>query len=306
MAIGILLISGIAIGAKLGEKITNNITPNSVTTIATGNQKVKQLTFNPPSMDHLPKGADGEEIHYGYQLVDSTNDLLPENVGNNLSCSSCHAGAGLNENVSPLVGVSSTFPQYRPREGKEFTIEDRINGCFLRSMNGQKLENDSKEMKAMVAYFDYISQGVPKNANRPWAKPNSIDNLPVPNINDGKELYGTSCISCHAADGSGTGANTGPALWGENSFNDGAGLGRLSKMAGFIQNNMPIGQENTLTDQQAADLAAYILSQERPVWKGHEGDWPKGGRPNDIITKEKREQMRNGNINWDEVLKVNP
>jgi len=41
----------------------------------------------------------------------------------------------------------------------------------------------------------------------------------------------------------GTGANTGTALWGDNLFNDGAGIERLTKMAGFLQNNMQIGAE---------------------------------------------------------------
>ncbi|SDZ81646.1 thiosulfate dehydrogenase [Thalassobacillus cyri] len=105
-------------------------------------------------------------------------------------------------------------------------------------------------------------------------------------------------MSCHASDGSGTGPNSGPELWGENSFNDGAGMTYLSKMAGFVKRNMPIGQENSLTDQEAADVSAYILSHERPLYQNHEKDFPHGGRPDDQMNKERREQIRNGNFDW--------
>ena len=118
-------------------------------------------------------------------------------------------------------------------------------------------------------------------------------------------MYQQSCIACHAGDGSGTGSNSGPALWGEGSFNDGAGLARVTKMAGYIQNNMPFGAEKTLGDQEASDLAAYILSQDRPEWKNHNKDWPNGGRPKDIMTKELRQQVQDGTIDWDEVLGKN-
>ena len=136
---------------------------------------------------------------------------------------------------------------------------------------------NSDELEAMVAYFAYISEGVPIGAKREWAGTSDMKNVPIPNVADGEELYAQSCIACHAADGAGTGANTGPALWGDNSFNDGAGMARMSKMAGYIQNNMPIGAAGTLTDQEAADLAAFILSQDRPEWANHEKTGQKAG-----------------------------
>ena len=76
----------------------------------------------------------------------------------------------------------------------------------------------------------------------------------------------------------------------------------MSKMAGYIQAYMPFGLPGTLTDQEAADLAAFILSQDRPKWGKHDTDWPNGAKPSDIMTKERRDQIQNGTINWDEVL----
>lgn len=69
---------------------------------------------------------------------------------------------------------------------------------------------------------------------------------------------------------------------------------------------MPPAEEPQLTDQEAADLAAFILSQERPEWKGHDTDWPEGGRPTDIITKDRREKIREGKFDWTEIENVIP
>lgn len=264
--------------------------------------KADWLNYQPPSLDDVPEGPLGEAILYGYNLINESHIYLDEYVGNQLSCSSCHAQAGLDQHSSSFVGVAAVYPQYRPREGIVFTLEDRINGCMLRSMNGKEIPHDSPEMRAMVAYLTYISQGIPIGADIPWRELNNMDDVPIPNIDHGRELYAQSCASCHAIDGSGTGANTGPALWGDNSFNDGAGLTRMSKMTAYIKRNMPIGQEGTLTDQEAADLAAYILSNDRPLWPRKDEDFPYGGRPTDFIDQERRDQIRNGTIDWEEVL----
>src|SRR5690625_2679025 len=245
-------------------------------------------------------------IQYGEEIFNETNVVLPENVGNELSCQSCHADGGLSDSSS-LVGVVADYPQYRPREGIVFTLEDRINGCMIRSMNGEMIQNDSEEMRALVAYMTYISEGVEIGQERPWVTVNSMDEVPEPNVEHGEELYEKkNCLTCHGDDGQGTGANSGPALWGENSFNDGAGMGRLTKMAGYLQNNMPIGAEYELTDQEAADLAAYILMHDRPVWEGHDEDFPNGNRPTDIITQDRRDQIQKGEFDWSEIDNIVP
>lgn len=276
--------------------------------------QVAGITHTPPSLDDVPEGPLGEAILRGYELTNDTSNVLRAEASsvedgeqriNQLSCTSCHAGAGLDENSSSFVGVSAVYPMYIPRSGQVVTLEERINGCMVRSMNGQKFADDDEDLDAMVAYLTYISEGIPTGAELPWRNLNSMENVPTPNVEDGEAMYQQSCIACHAVDGSGSGSNSGPALWGEGSFNDGAGLARMSKMAGYIQRNMPIGAENTLTDQEASDLAAYILSQDRPEWKNHAKDWPNGGRPSDIMDKERRNQVKDGSINWDEVLGKN-
>lgn len=262
------------------------------------------LAYDPPSMDDLdPENPMTEYIVYGQKIFNETDTALDDYVGNQLSCASCHADGGLSKSSS-MVGVTTQFPQYRAREGVVFTLEDRINGCMLRSMNGERIPTDSKEMRAMVSYLTYISEGIEVGEDIPWRMLNTMKEIPYPSVENGEKLYAEkNCITCHGENGEGIGANTGPALWGDNSFNDGAGMARMVKMAGYIKNNMPPGDEE-LTDQQAADLAAYILSQDRPEWEGHDTDWPNGGRPTDIMDKERRERIREGSFDWSEIDNV--
>lgn len=266
-----------------------------------------ELAYDPPSMDDLdPDDPMTEYIEYGEELFNETNELLPENVGNELSCQSCHADGGLGVNSS-MVGVSTQFPQYRPREGVVFTLEDRINGCMKRSMNGSDIDYDSKEMRSLTAYLTYISEGIETGEDIPWRMLNTMEEIPEPDVARGEELYEEkNCLSCHGSEGAGTGANSGPALWGDDSFNDGAGINRMAKMAGYIQNNMPPDEEEKLSDQEAADLAAYLLSHDRPEWEHHDEDWPEGGRPTDIIDQDRREQIREGTFDWTEIDNIVP
>ncbi|GIP31414.1 c-type cytochrome [Paenibacillus sp. J2TS4] len=296
--IGFFVLGAFLVGYKVTELM--NI-PDSAPASQAGSVQ-EEIKFNPPSLDDVPEGPVGEAIKYGYQLISETDTMLPDYVGNKLSCISCHAGAGLDMNSSPFVGVTTAFPQYRAREGIVFTLEDRINGCMVRSMNGEELPYDSEEMRAMMAYLTYISDGIPVGADLPWRMQNATEHLPIPDLEEGEQLYKQSCLACHGVDGSGTGSSTGPALWGDNSFNDGAGLSRMTKLAGYIMNTMPKGQGGSLTDQEVSNVAAFILSMDRPEWKGHDTDWPNGGRPKDIMNKELREQIQNGTINWEEIL----
>ncbi|MEH7441413.1 c-type cytochrome [Bacillus sp. JJ1122] len=298
--IGFLIFGSLFVGWKISQDLapaeTAGVPQQQSESAGTG------IEFNPPSMEDVPDGPLGESIKYGHQLMMETNNVADEYVGNNLSCASCHANGGIVKEEAPMVGLSAVYPEYRPREGEVYTLEDRINGCMIRSMNGKMLPSDSKEMRAMIAYLQYMSEGVPAGSELPWRAPKEPKKFPVPSVQDGEKLYAQSCASCHAGDGSGTGPTTGPAVLGEKSFNDGAGMSRLTKMAGYVQKNMPKGQGGTLSDQDAINVAGYILSQDRPEFKGYEGDWPKGGRPADIMNKEKREQIKNGTIDWEAIV----
>ena len=67
-----------------------------------------------------------------------------------------------------------------------------------------------------------------------------------------------------------------PPLWGEKSYNVGAGLNKISELAAFVRNNMPQGADYSnpqLTEAEAWDVAAYIVSQPRPTYDLKK-DWP--------------------------------
>lgn len=280
---------------------------NKNATEEVGGEVTGPMTYNPPSMDDLdPDDPMTEHVLYGQEVFNETNTVLEDNVGNELSCMSCHADGGLSKSSS-MVGVTTQFPEYRPREGVVFTLEDRINSSIVRSLNGEKIPEDSEEMRALIAYLTYVSSGIKSGEDIPWRNQNTMNEIPEPSVENGEELYEKkSCMSCHATDGAGTGADSGPALWGDNSFNDGAEIGRLSKMAGYIKSNMPPNGNDSLTDQEAADLSAFILSRERPVWENHDTDWQDGDRPTDIITQERRVKIRKGTFDWTEIENVIP
>jgi thiosulfate dehydrogenase len=242
------------------------------------------IPYPPPSMEDVPEGEEGELIKKGYLYNTETSTALDGYVGNTLSCASCHANGGYDSTLD-LVGISKTYPMYNSRAGREVTLEERINGCFVRSMNGKKLPPDGEEMKAFLAYYDYISQNVPDGTKeRPWAKmPRAEGDLAAVDIEEGRELYQKACITCH---GEGSNAPDGLALWGEESYNIGAGMARIRTAGGFIKTYMPKSpmggyEAGSFTDEEAMNIAAYINSMERPDFPDKIHDWPKGDAPDD-------------------------
>jgi thiosulfate dehydrogenase len=173
------------------------------------------------------------------------------------------------------------FPQYRTRNAMINQISDRINDCFERSLAGAPLPVTSEPMRAIIAYFEVLSRGVPHGTSlEGQATPRLTLDAP-PDTAAGAVLYRTTCARCHGADGQGTAAA--PAVWGPQSYSVGAGMGRPRTAAAFIRANMPYDQSApTLTPQQAYDVAAYINAQPRPDFARKAGDWPFGGAPPDV------------------------
>jgi len=225
--------------------------------------------------------AGSGNIRRGRALLIATRDSLPQHVGNGLRCASCHLNEGRQANAIPLVGVTARYPQYRSRNGAMSSLEDRINDCFERSMNGSALSRDSRDMRDMrdmVAYMSYLSQGAPAYGTVNGQGLPTMTPL-APDRAHGGRVFAERCVICHGPHGSGT--SRGPALWGAQSYNIGAGMARLRTAASFIRHNMPLGNPS-LTDQQAFDVAAYINAQPRPDFARKAQDWPKGDAPPDV------------------------
>ena len=183
-------------------------------------------------------------------------------------------------NAASFIGLSVQYPEYRARVGRKITLAERINECFVRSLNGKPLPSDSSKLQAVIAYIEWLSQHVPRGSQVPWRGIPRITTMRTPDRVKGRAVFAKKCFFCHGTDGQGTMA--GPPLWGPASYSIGAEMARISIAAAFIKGNMPRGWGWTVTDSEAFDVAAYINSQPRPDIRGKESDWPEGGKPNDV------------------------
>lgn len=238
-----------------------------------------------PSNDSIPNGSEGDLIRRGRDIASRTSELLPDVIGSELHCTSCHLEAGTKRNAGPWVGVTAVYPEYRARAGRVITLEERINSCFERSMNGKAIPESSSEMKALVAYMTWLSKDVPKGVEVEGRGFPHIDHPPNVDADSGRRSYDARCAQCHGGDGQGRRADNGtyqyPPLWGARSFNIGAGMARLDTAAAFIRHNMPLGQDESLTLWETYDIAAFLEEQSRPDYAKKAEDWPRGGKPHD-------------------------
>lgn len=262
-------------------------------TVSAQEASTKPPIWTVPEIGALPYDDYGNLVRKGRDLITATYAHIGPGApadkryaGNNLACTNCHLQAGTREFGLPLFGLFDLFPQYSTRVGAEITIEDRINSCMMRSMNGRPLPVAAPEMKAMVAYVKFLSTGVPAGEKLPGLGAGQMPELdraadPV----RGKSVYAEACIQCHYGNGEGiprTGLVTKggywvPPLWGKDTFNDGAGMNRLITIANFLHYNMPHGADYLnpqLSVEDAWDVAAYVVSQPRPHKEGLEHDYP--------------------------------
>jgi thiosulfate dehydrogenase len=247
-----------------------------------------------PDIDKLADDDWGRTVRYGRDLVAKTASLIGPEIsdpahrfaGNNLNCQNCHLDAGTKQFGLPFVGVYADFPNYRARSGTVGTIEDRIHGCMVRSMNGKPLPTDGRELTALVAYLKFLSNGHPVGAPTPGRGPGKMTELtraadPI----HGQTVYNDNCAACHGDHGQGQrvgsiGDAQGyaiPPVWGSDSFNDGAGMTRLINAANFVHGNMPNGttwQAPALSEADAWDVAAFISEQPRPRKAQLDRDFP--------------------------------
>jgi thiosulfate dehydrogenase len=218
------------------------------------------VAFRPPHPEDAPADL-RDAVMLGYNIMLDTPRYAAAYTGNQLTCSNCHFQGGLTKEGIPLVGVSAAYPKYRQRTKYATDLVARTNECFERSMNGKAAPVDSQEMQALQAYFAWISRGVPIYAKVPWLGVKLVQSDHVPDAAAGETVFRARCTQCHGINGQGSAQA--PPLWGQQSFNDGAGMDKVEMMASFVFANMPRGMPN-LTVEQALDVAAYVHSQPRP------------------------------------------
>jgi len=168
--------------------------------------------------DTPPAGPVGEAVALGKRVLTHTPENAPAYTGNALNCTSCHLNAGRMPYSSPWVGVWGVFPEFRSRNARVNSMQDRINDCFERSMNGRALPNESPEMLGILAYMQWLSRGVPTGLSVKGRGFLSIRSPQPPDTERGKQVYAQKCASCHGAEGEGlygaAGETVYPPLWG--------------------------------------------------------------------------------------------
>ena len=228
---------------------------------------------------------------YGRRLIEQSPELIGPDApdpkmrysGSRLACASCHLQAGMEPGTLTLLLVTEHYPRFAARSATKTDIEDRVNECMTRSMNGTALSRNNPEMIAMASYIRSLgARNAAMGASlrkaqepAPFKTPNRAANLKA-----GKQTFEERCAICHGANGAGLLATSNPLhgyvfppLWGPDSFNDGAGMHRVLTAARFVKARMPLGRPD-LTDDQAFDVAAYFNSQPRPGMAGLDQDYP--------------------------------
>jgi len=239
--------------------------------------------FTPPPHGAYPSGPFGEAVRRGEALFTDTRHQAADYVGNGLNCSNCHLDAGRLADAAPLWAAWVAYPAYRGKNDHVNSMEERIRGCFTYSMNakGSKAGHPPAPgdplLTDLQAYMYWLAKGAPTGANlagRGYPK------LPDPpqaySPERGAKVYADHCAICHGDQGQGTqladGSYAFPPLWGAQSYNWGAGMHRVNTAASFIKANMPLGKPDSLSLQQAWDVAAFINHHPRPSDPREQGD----------------------------------
>jgi thiosulfate dehydrogenase len=241
-----------------------------------GASPVSTAAFQPPDEATIPTGAFGDLVRRGRDLFLETDRLAPQYVGNGLRCGNCHLDAGRLANSAPLWGAWPRYPAFRAKTQSVSSYAERLQGCFMYSMDGKAPPLGSSELAALEAYSYWMAKGAPTGATLKGAGyPKSKAAPAAPDYARGEKIYTADCALCHGADGAGQkvdGRYMFPPLWGSDSFNWGAGMHQLDNAAAFIRANMPLGRGGTLTEQDAWDVALFVNGHERPQDPRYTGD----------------------------------
>ena len=263
-----------------------------------------EVPNNPLDDPALGGSESADRIRWGFRLFTDTPGEAPHLTPGGVSCNNCHINAGQRERALPLVGVTAMFPEYNRRAGRDFTIEDRIVGCFLRSQNSTGLiasasptvddrvlpTPETPEVLAIADYLRWLSRGFEPGENPAWRRRNTIAEeyrLPMDQLDPklGETIFMERCTNCHGEDGQGVQIGTKKAgpLWGPDSWNDGAGASRIYTLAGIIRYMMPYMDPGSTTDEEAQHLSAFINSKTRPSYPFKDRDYLTEPQPADSV-----------------------
>jgi thiosulfate dehydrogenase len=228
----------------------------------------KLIPFTPPPESAMPRGPLGDAVRLGRNVFRYTTTYASGVIGAKLNCTNCHLGGGSIANSGPLWAAYPAYPEYRAKNKRVNDYVMRLQDCFRFSENGKVVPADAAIMIALEAYSYWLATGAPTGADLAGrGYPKLAAPISPPDYARGEAVYKAQCALCHGTGGDGQyvrGATVFPPLWGNDSYNWGAGMGNIDALANFAMANMPLGGAGTLSVQQAWDVAQYIDSHKRP------------------------------------------
>jgi thiosulfate dehydrogenase len=290
MVVAIVLLLIVIVYHQINPDLFSNNTSDDVLQLKQNilPKPAPDIYWHAPDTSLLSGDTDRELILLGRDIIVHTANYfgpkgkVKANATNGMNCQNCHLDAGTKVFGNNYGSVFSTYPKYRARSGSIENIYKRVNDCFERSLNGQPLDTASREMQAIKAYINWLGKDVAKGEKAKGSGFKDIAFLTrAADASNGKIVYQAKCTSCHQQNGQGLMnaegiAYTYPPLWGQYSYNVGAGLYRMSNFAKYVKYNMPLGadfENPQLSDEEAWDVAAFVNSQPRPN-KDLSKDWP--------------------------------
>lgn len=266
-----------------GLPATGNVPASAAPDVAPTTADALPGHFQPPLLKDVPDDEFGASVKRGYKIFTQTNRYAKRYVGNGMDCTACHVNRGRQANSAPMWAAAGLYPRYRGKNHKINTMAMRLQGCFQYSENapasaaGQPPEAQSAVIVDLQSYLHWMARGAPSSK---LLRGQGFPALDAPgqaySRQRGARVYATHCAMCHGARGQGRKLTNGrygfPPLWGEDSFNWGAGMHRVNTAASFIRANMPLGNPGSLSIQEAWDVAAWIDSHPRPQDPRFSGD----------------------------------
>ena len=241
--------------------------------------------------------ADVRAIQRGCNIIDDTQGRQAQDVslerwntkrfirGDHLACTHCHQQVGDKQDEqgnrlkgSLNLGTSWAMADMYDRfTGLLLPFELRQMQCFINSSNGYKPNIADDVIRDVTAYSRFLSAALDLKIGNHYDE-QGVDEIPASHTDKqgddyvrGEALFKDKCAACHGPQAGGrevagqliAPAIAGPHAWNQQSRNYFNYVSTI--LPGFICRNMPLGEENTLTNQECRDLAFYIGNLPRPA-----------------------------------------